>query len=74
MSQQTLRAEPQVTSRRAEPRARLKLLAGSGNPALAREIADAMDVPLSDLSIFRYADGEIGVRIEESVRGEDVFV
>lgn len=61
-------------SRRAEPRARLKLLAGSGNPALAREIADAMDVPLSDLSIFRYADGEIGVRIEESVRGEDVFV
>jgi len=74
MSQQTLRAEPQVISRRAEPRARLKLLAGSGNPALAREIADAMDVPLSDLSIFRYADGEIGVRIEESVRGEDVFV
>ncbi|HEU4798303.1 MAG TPA: ribose-phosphate pyrophosphokinase [bacterium] len=74
MSQQTLRAEPQVVARRAEPRTRLKLLSGSGNPALAREIADAIDVPLSDLSIFRYADGEVGVRIEESVRGEDVFV
>jgi len=74
MSQQTLRAEPQVATRRAEPRTRLKLLSGSGNPALAREIADAMGVPLSDLSIFRYADGEVGVRIDESVRGEDVFV
>lgn len=31
-------------------------------------------MPLADLSIFRFADGEIGVRIDESVRGEDVFV
>jgi ribose-phosphate pyrophosphokinase len=33
-----------------------------------------LDVPLAELTIFRYSDGEIGVRIDESVRGEDVFV
>ncbi len=55
-------------------RPRLKLFSGSGNPALAQELAAALDVPLAEMSIFRYADGEIGVRIEESVRGEDVFV
>lgn len=55
-------------------RRRLKLFSGSGNPALAQEIAGALDEPLAEISIFRYADGEIGVRIEESVRGEDCFV
>jgi len=74
MFQQTLRAEPQRLLRARDSRARLKLFSGSGNPQLAREIADVLEVPLADLSIFRYADGEVGVRIEESVRGEDVFV
>jgi len=74
MSQQTLRAEPQRALRARDSWARLKLFSGNGNPQLAREIADALEVPLADLSIFRYADGEVGVRIEESVRGEDVFV
>jgi ribose-phosphate pyrophosphokinase len=74
MFQQTLCAEPQRALRARDSRARLKLFSGNGNPQLAREIADALDVPLADLSIFRYADGEVGVRIEESVRGEDVFV
>ena len=74
MFQQTLRAEPQRALRARDSWARLKLFSGNGNPQLAREIADALEVPLADLSIFRYADGEVGVRIEESVRGEDVFV
>ncbi len=53
---------------------RLKLFTGAGNPALAQEIAATLDVPLAEMNIFHFADGEIGVRIEESVRGEDVFV
>ncbi|HXF81171.1 MAG TPA: ribose-phosphate pyrophosphokinase [bacterium] len=73
MSQQTLRVEA-APLRLRDSQARLKLFSGSGNPALAREIADALAVPLAELSIFRYADGETGVRIEESVRGADVFV
>jgi ribose-phosphate pyrophosphokinase len=73
MSQQTLHVEA-APLRLRDARARLKLFSGSGNPALAREIADALEVPLAELTIFRYADGETGVRIEESVRGADVFV
>lgn len=57
------------------PRGRpIKLFGGGSNRALANEISAALDVPLAELTIFRYSDGEIGVRIDESVRGEDVFV
>ena len=52
----------------------IKLFGGGSNRALANEISAALDVPLAELAIFRYSDGEIGVRIDESVRGEDVFV
>ncbi len=52
----------------------IKLFGGGGNRALANEISAALDVPLAELTIFRFSDGEIGVRIDESVRGEDVFV
>lgn len=74
MSKQMLRVDAQPDLRRSEPRSRLKLFSGGGNPQLAREIADALDEPLAAMTIFRHADGEVGVRIEESVRGEDVFV
>jgi len=67
---ETQRAAP----REVPQRSRLKLFSGRGNPVLAQEIAAGLDVPLAEMSIFRFADGEIGVRIEESVRGEDVFV
>ncbi len=52
----------------------IKLFGGGSNRALANEISTALDVPLAELTIFRFSDGEIGVRIDESVRGEDVFV
>jgi ribose-phosphate pyrophosphokinase len=74
MSKQMLRVDTQPDLRRLELRSRLKLFSGGGNPQLAREIADALDEPLAAMTIFRYPDGEVGVRIEESVRGEDVFV
>ncbi len=52
----------------------IRVFSGTGNPELARGIAQALDLPLGAINVFRYADGEIGVRIEESVRGEDVFI
>jgi len=74
MSRQILNAE-QLAPRPAPARERrLKLFSGGGNPALAHEIAEALEVPIAEMTSFRFADGEIGVRIEESVRGEDVFV
>ena len=52
----------------------MKLLAGNSNPALAQAIADYLDVPLTKAQVRRFADNEVFVRIEENVRGEDVFV
>jgi len=52
----------------------VKLLVGSGNPALSTEIADALGVEPAKTTISRFADGEIFVRIDENVRGNDVFI
>jgi ribose-phosphate pyrophosphokinase len=53
---------------------RLKIFTGSANPGLAEEVAEGLGLPLGEMETFRYADGEVSVRIAESVRGEDVFV
>jgi ribose-phosphate pyrophosphokinase len=74
MSQQTVSAQQDRRMPARPEGARLKLFTGPGNPALAEEIALDLGVPLAEMSIFRFADGEVGVRIDESVRGEDVFV
>ncbi len=52
----------------------LKLLVGSGNPALSAEIASSLGVDQAKATITRFADGEIFVRIDENVRGNDVFI
>ncbi len=52
----------------------LKLLVGSGNPALSEEIARSLGVEPARTTITRFADGEIFVRIDENVRGNDVFI
>jgi ribose-phosphate pyrophosphokinase len=58
----------------ASPWGELKLLAGSANPALAEKISADLSVPLTDTRLRRFADGEINVKIEDSMRGHDVFV
>jgi ribose-phosphate pyrophosphokinase len=52
----------------------MKLLAGNSNLALARAIAETLDLPLTKAQVRRFSDNEVFVRIEENVRGEDVFV
>ena len=52
----------------------MKLIACHANKPLAVAIADHLDCPLSDAEIKNFADNEIFVRINENVRGEDVFV
>lgn len=52
----------------------LRLLTGSANPALAAEIAEQMETRLTDVEVTRFADGEIFVKINENVRGRDVFI
>ncbi|HEY0036450.1 MAG TPA: ribose-phosphate pyrophosphokinase [Longimicrobium sp.] len=50
------------------------LLAGTANLPLAEEIAQVVKVPLGAVTIQRFADGEIFVRIDENVRGRDIFI
>ncbi len=53
---------------------RLKVFSGSANPGLAEEVSELLGLPLGEMETYRFADGEVTVRIAESVRGEDVFV
>jgi len=52
----------------------LLLLSGTANRPLAEEIAEHMGMPLGDVTIKRFADGEIFVRIDQNARGRDVFI
>ncbi len=52
----------------------LKLISGTAHPALAREIAKYLDVPICKAEINRFADGEFEIKINENVRGCDCFV
>jgi len=52
----------------------IKLFTGTANPVLAQEIADFLGISLGGVRISRFANGEIYVRYDESIRGVDVFV
>jgi ribose-phosphate pyrophosphokinase len=50
------------------------LLSGTANPELSERIAREMSMPLAEMELTRFADGELDVKIGESVRGHDVFL
>ena len=51
-----------------------KLLSGTANRGLAEEIAKFLGVELCKVTLTNFADGEIFVRIDENIRGADVFI
>jgi len=53
---------------------KLMLFSGRGNVALAEEIATNLKVPLGEVVLSTFANGEIYCRFSESIRGADVFV
>jgi len=50
------------------------IFSGTSNPELSEEIATYLEMPLAKAEINRFSDGEINVKIAESVRGKDVFI
>jgi ribose-phosphate pyrophosphokinase len=52
----------------------LKIFSGTANPELAKAIAKSLKVPLGDIMVSRFSEGEIRVKINEDVRGKDVFI
>src|SRR5688500_7044952 len=58
----------------AVPSHGFKLMSGSANRALAEEMASQLGIELCKVTLSRFADGELFVRIDENVRGNDVFI
>ena len=50
------------------------LFSGNANRKLAREIAGHLNLPLGEIEVGRFSDGEIMVEVAENVRGRDVFI
>jgi ribose-phosphate pyrophosphokinase len=52
----------------------LKIFSGRANPELAHRICDYLGLPLGKISMGNFPDGEISCKIDEDVRGRDVFL
>ncbi len=55
-------------------RSQMLLLAGTANRPLAEEVAAHLGQPLCQVTVKRFSDGELFIKIDENVRGRDVFV
>ena len=53
---------------------KVQLFTLSANKAIAEEVSKESKIPLSNISVMRFADGEIGLNIDESVRGNHIFI
>ncbi|KJA21061.1 hypothetical protein HYPSUDRAFT_141221 [Hypholoma sublateritium FD-334 SS-4] len=52
----------------------IRILAGNSHPELAQAVAERLNVPLVPVTVKKFSNGEINVKISESVRDEDVFI
>ena len=53
---------------------RLTILSGRSNPALSAEIADFLGIGLGHVDTSNFPDGEISVKLNQNIRGCDVFI
>lgn len=53
---------------------RLKILSGTAHRDLAEEICDYIGIPLGEVELGRFSNGEVRLVVNESVRGDDVFI
>jgi len=56
------------------PMSEMKVFAGNGNPELARKICACLEIPLGNAHVGRFPDGEIDLKLNEDVRGRDIFI
>ena len=52
----------------------IKIFSGNAYPKAAEEIAKSLGLPVGKCTVGHFADGEVSVSLEESVRGSDVFI
>jgi ribose-phosphate pyrophosphokinase len=58
----------------SNPHSDLCLLAGNSNPEIAKKISEHVGVPLSNATVTTFPDSETFVKINDNVRGRDVFI
>jgi ribose-phosphate pyrophosphokinase len=54
--------------------AEIKMFSGRAHPALAKEITDYLELPLGNIQLTRFPDGESYCQFRENIRGADVFI
>ncbi|MDR0611826.1 MAG: ribose-phosphate pyrophosphokinase [Planctomycetaceae bacterium] len=52
----------------------LKIFSGRANPGLAKQICDYLGIPQGQLTVGNFPDGETQCKIEQDVRGQDIFI
>src|SRR5690554_3893736 len=52
----------------------MMVFTGNANPDLARRVVQQLHIPLDDVAVGKFSDGEISVAINENVRGKPVFL
>ena len=67
-------APKKAQSKRYHLSAELAILSGNANPALATAICRQLGMPLAESFVGRFSEGEVRVKINENVRGKDVFL
>lgn len=77
MARASIQAKTKPKSRAKSPKklaSELALFSGSANPVLASAIARHLSLPLGDVLLGRFSEGEIRVKINENIRGKDVYL
>ncbi|MCX5656888.1 MAG: ribose-phosphate pyrophosphokinase [Candidatus Omnitrophica bacterium] len=52
----------------------ISIFSGNANPALAWDICKILKIPLGDALVSRFSEGEVRLKINDNVRGKDVFI
>ncbi len=52
----------------------LKIFTGNSNPDVAQKICEYLNIPLGDAYVGRFPDGEVDLKVNEDIRGADVFI
>ncbi len=52
----------------------IKIFTGNSNVALVEKVCDYLSIPLGNATVGRFPDGEVDVKVDEDVRGSDIFI
>ena len=74
MTEDLLGLPEELTKLNVQDARQIKIFSGRANPLLSREIAKELGLELGQIKIKPFADGELYVQIQESVRGCEVFL